>query len=660
MTRTPSSPVDGVSRRSVVASLGVGCSLSLSGCIDSARSVVDSDAGEQLSLSIVTVPADDDRASIRITRELESHLRSVGIDVSVAMRSRSAFLEAVLLEHEFDLYVGRHPAAADPDFLYEMLHSTYANDSGWQNPFGFTNMAFDEFLEAQREADGEQRVEHIESALQGLAQEKPFEPICFPDESRLARTDRIEGWTDDHRGTRLDYLGLEPAAGAGSTMDRSEDGGSDAVNETDGITESDETNGTPESDGTNGTTETTESKRESTNTETVDELRALLTDARPTQNLNPLSATVRERATSIALLYDSLGTVIDGRLQPWLAESWEWADGDTAATISLREDCQFHDGEPLTADDVAFTYRFLSDTALEQGPAPSPAPRYCGPVSTVDEIRVLDDSRLKLSFAAGRAASRRAFTVPILPEHVWRDRVETRIERADEFTAPQGHWHVVTTENVPPIGSGPYQFANRSDRDHLTLERFGDHFTLREDVDYPGPSVERLRFEVDPGSESAARRVIDGDADVTASMLEPQTIDELPVPAESPSSGDGPEQDPSSETVGEHLEHLTTPSRTFYHVGFNTRKAPLSNVHFRRAVARLLDKEWLVDSVFNGHAHPTASPIGEEWTPTALEWESADPDLVPPFLGTDGELDVEAARTVFEAAGFRYDGGRLL
>jgi len=64
---------------------------------------------------------------------------------------------------------------------------------------------------------------------------------------------------------------------------------------------------------------------------------------------------MRERNTTIDLLFDSLGTVNNGGIEPWLATSWDWTEPDASeqastltATVTLREDCQFHDGEPLT------------------------------------------------------------------------------------------------------------------------------------------------------------------------------------------------------------------------------------------------------------------------------------------------------------------------
>ncbi|WP_440769637.1 ABC transporter substrate-binding protein [Natronorubrum sp. DTA28] len=598
MNRTTTDPVDGVDRRSVLAAGAAGLSLSLSGCIDSVRSVVTGEEDDQLSLSIVTVPRDDNRETVQIARHLESNLQAVGIDADLTVRSRSEFLEMTLIDHDFDLYVGRHPADFDPDFLYEALHSTYADESGWQNPFGLTVREIDRLLEEQRLADPDDRKATIEPLLEEIAVEKPFEPICRPTEYRVA-SDRFEGWDDSHLATRRGYLGLEPD-------------------------------------------------------DDVERLNALVTDARPSRNVNPLSATVRERGTVVDLLYDSLGTLVGDEIRPWLAEGWEWddetEDDGTAATVTLREDCTFHDGEPVTAADVAFTYAFLEDTSYTSATHPSPAPRYRGHVSAIDEIETDDEDEytLRISFDAGREVAERALTVPILPEHVWLAELNDRIGDIDDFSAPQGRWGIVTSDAIDPIGSGPYQFESQSERDHLTLERFDDHFTLDEDDDtldadvHLEPTVDEIRFTVDPGSVSSIERVASGGADLTESMLEAFSLADIP-------EDDG-------------IERYDDDSWTFYHLGFNTRRMPCGDFRFRQAVAQLIDKEWVIDEVFfdEAHAEPLATPVTDDWTPDNLEWDSDD-DLVTRFLGSDGEPNVTLAHDMFEEIGYRYDedAGRL-
>jgi peptide/nickel transport system substrate-binding protein len=110
----------------------------------------------------------------------------------------------------------------------------------------------------------------------------------------------------------------------------------------------------------------------------------------------------------------------------------------------------------------------------------------------------------------------------------------------------------------------------------------------------------------------------------------------------------------------DQLRLLVWPSAGFYHVGYNVRRAPLSNPRFRRVLARLLDKESIVRDAFHGYATPAASPLATtEWLASDLEWVDRDPVL--PFLGTNARLNVDRARTEFERAGYRYsENGRLI
>jgi len=566
-----------LSRRRVLATAGVALSVSTSGCVRQARSAVNRDEIDQLSLTITTVPSDGDRESIQLARAIRAVLEDAGIAVSIEMRSEEEYLRSVLINHDFDLFVGPHPGGVDPGFLYEALYSQFAEQAGWQNPYGIVDLTLDEHLEAQREADDEERADTVAATLESLSALCPFVPICVPEEYRVVRTDRLE-WTDDHLGTRLGYLGLE--------------GDDDA------------------------------------------EIRAAHTDPRLSENLNPLAVEYRDFSPILELVYDSLATLDGTDVEPWLATEWEFEDG--SLVVDLREEVTFHDGKALTADDVAFTYRLLSDTTLGDAAFPAPSPVYAGQVAAIADIEAVDDHRLECSLEGGKPAAERALLVPILPEHVWRKRTEPATVPGVEIA--EGTTEAVVTDNDSPVGSGPYRVAGRTAREHVTLERYDDHFTLTADA-LPGPTAQSIRFDIDPRSSSAIERVESGDADLTSRRVESYVIDEL------------------LESTGDDVAVRESPSWTFYQLGFNVRHAPCSNPQFRRVVAQLIDNAWLVEEVFDGYARPVAAPVTEEWTPEDLEWDDGHP--VRPFLGTDGDLDVEAAKAAFEEAGFRYgdDGG---
>lgn len=572
-------PDRSVSRRTLLASGAAGLSVAASGCVREVRSIVARSPDDRLSLSIVTVPASDDTQAIQTARALHEAFEVAGIDSTIEQLPTEELYRRVLINHDFDVFVLRHPGGFDPDFLYEALYSTFGDEWGWQNPFGFTNMPFDDLLEEKRERDGDDRLEAVADVLRSIADEQPFVPVCAPEEWRLVREDRFEGWDESHLADRLAYLRAEPVD------------------------------------------------------DDVDELRGVITDTRPTENLNPLSVEYRNRGTIVDLLYDSLATVDGDELVPWLADSWEW--DATTATVSLRRG-RWHDGEPLTADDVAFTYRFIEDTSLGDNDVTSPSPRYRGHASAIDQVRVVDERTLRLSTTAGREAAEYAFTVPILPSHVWTGR--TTEEDLPGIDVAEGTTTAVVTDNVPPIGSGPFVFDDRTERESIHLERFDEHFSL-DDEELPAASVDQFRIHVEPSTVSAIEAIEGGNADVTISTLDLTELDEAP------------------DTDGIRLVESAT--RAHYCVGFNTRAAPLGNPYFRRTIASLLDKERLVEEIFDGRAEPVATPLTGEWVPPDLEWDGDDP--VVPFVGDDGSLDELDARAAFEDLGYRYDEeGNLL
>ena len=90
------------------------------------------------------------------------------------------------------------------------------------------------------------------------------------------------------------------------------------------------------------------------------------------------------------------------------------------------------------------------------------------------------------------------------------------------------------------------------------------------------------------------------------------------------------------------------------------RQSPLSNPRFRRALARLLDREHLVAEVFDGYADPALTPLAQYPSRAPdLAWDGESPKLSVP--GEDGVLDVDEAKTAFRNAGYRYnDAGKLL
>lgn len=565
----------GLSRRQLLlGTASAGLTATSAGCVRRARSILGRAQPGQVSLSITCVPAEEEPYPVEIVSHFRDHLETAGIDTTVNYRSNEEFRLDVLLNHDYDIAVGRLPVYPDPDALYGLFHSSLGPERGWQNPYGFSTVDLDEELELQRGETQFRRYEHVDRILEILAREQPIAPLVFPIEHRLVRADRYDGFEGREFKDAADVLALDPGE-----------------------------------------------RRES--------LEFTIGFTAPTKNLNPLSVEHRTEELVTGLVYDSLLRRGGEQYHSWLAESVNWSN--RSAIVTLR-DAEWHDGEPVTSDDVVFTYRLLQDTLQNEGTSPAPAPVFRGRTSLVKDIVARTDRTIGFEFDGRQNVARRAFTVPILPRHEWEERTETA-EVSGIDSNPQ-ITEATVTDNIPPVGSGPYEFVDHSVRNYVELELVDDHFsTQSEALSEFAPPAEEVRVVVAPADAGAVDGIQNGRFDFTKSPIPPKDIDV---------------------ELNEEISVTKTRSRNLYHVGYNTRRDPLSNTSFRRAISSLLDKSWLATEVFDGQAAPTATPIlNQEWVPERLRWFGTDPEV--PFLGEDGVLDVPAVKETLLDIGYQYD-----
>lgn len=592
-TATAESPA--ITRRQLLAAaatVSVGAS---SGCAQRLRSIANRESPETVSLTVTAPPADSDRRATLIARHLVRNLEAAGIDATLNVLPETELYRAVLLNRDFELFVARLPAVTDPDEYYGLVHSMYATESGWQNPYGFTDIETDNALGRQRRTEEDDRREAVNDLTHSLVNNQPFTTIGYPEEIRAFRTDRFVGWEEHGIRQPLSYLALER---------------SDSVSADEELS-----------------------------------LRLAVNDARISQNLNPLSVEFRQAEPFTTLLYDSLARRIEDEIVPWLASDWEFEpNGDTGTvTASLRSGVLWHDDSSMTATDVAFTFEFLSDTALGELAGTVPAPRFRSWTSLVSDVEVPDDTTVRLTVETpSEEVATQALLTPIFPEHIWRGKQEVA-----EIAGVEGSSNVTEAlvwDNNDPVGSGPLQIDDVSSDDEVTFVPFEQHFLVRggdslEEIPerFLGePAFDLLELQMVPGNESAVNSVALDESDGTATGVDPRE-EVLEAIAEEPS-------------VSMLVEHSPSP----YHIGFNTAKQPFGNPYLRQLLARLVDKQYVVSEIFGSHGTPAAHPLDETvWGPTELQFDGEDP--VVPFLGSDGEVDEQQAREAFRAHGFQFD-----
>ncbi len=132
-----------------------------------------------------------------------------------------------------------------------------------------------------------------------------------------------------------------------------------------------------------------------------------------------------------------------------IAESVQYNDSRSWVVFNLRKEARFHDGTPITAKDVAFSYR----TLLKQG-----HPQYRTYLQEVARVDILSKHRIRFVFkrAGNPLLILRMGDLPVLPEHYWRDQ---------DFSQ---------TTFKPPLGSGPYKITSVKPGRNLVFERVKD------------------------------------------------------------------------------------------------------------------------------------------------------------------------------------------
>ncbi len=151
------------------------------------------------------------------------------------------------------------------------------------------------------------------------------------------------------------------------------------------------------------------------------------------------------------LIYESLLTfnLISGELEPRLASGME--ENDNAFVVTLQEGTAFQDGEPLTSEDVVYSYELGKRQNVEY----TPFWDYVTKVEATDDRTItftLDPDRLNLGMVRNYLT-----TVAILPKHIW-ESLEQQQDSLSQFA------------NSAPIGSGPYTLSN-ANNERIILER---------------------------------------------------------------------------------------------------------------------------------------------------------------------------------------------
>lgn len=263
-------------------------------------------------------------------------------------------------------------------------------------------------------------------------------------------------------------------------------------------------------------------------------------------SLNPINVGDRWGLTVTNLVYSPLARVeADGTIQNELAESIEPADDGLSVTVTLKDGLTWSDGEPLTADDVEFTY--TQKAVRENGNADL---LWIGdqPItaSATDERTVV----FTLPSISAAALSNIATETYIIPEHIYGDVTDFSVSELDPLA----------------VGSGPYTLAEYERGQYITFEANENYYGA-------APKIPAVTFRIVANADTVKTALQTGEVD--ASFVAPDQIAEL---------------------EGAGLDIYPYPEGRVGYLGLNAAK--LTDPQVRQAIFFALDRDEITTAAF--------------------------------------------------------------
>ena len=270
-----------------------------------------------------------------------------------------------------------------------------------------------------------------------------------------------------------------------------------------------------------------------------------------------------------------------------IAQSVEYAEDRSWVVFNLREEARFHDGKPITAYDVAFSYR----TLLSKG-----HPSYRTSLQEVARVDILNRHRIRFVFkrAGNPLHILRLGELPILPQHYWKDR---------DFAA---------TTYEPPLGSGPYKIVSVIPGRRLVFERVDNWWG--KDLAVHAGKYNFNRVEVD----------FYRDSNIAFEAFKSGAFDfYIDNQAKNWSIGYNFPAVRSGAIKREEISHqIPTQTQTLF---MNTRRSVFKDRYVREAMGLMFDFEWTNRTLFSNAYKRSSSyypnsvfaavekPEGQEW-----------------------------------------------
>lgn len=245
----------------------------------------------------------------------------------------------------------------------------------------------------------------------------------------------------------------------------------------------------------------------------------------------------------------------DSEIVPALAEEWKISDDGLVYTFTIRTDATFHNGDPITAEDVKYSLEAAAESS------------YTGPyMNFIDSVKVVDEKTVEVTLQYAYAPFLALCTTysQVVKEDFYKEGGEVDMSKS-------------------PIGSGPYKFKSWAQGDKIEFEAYDGYYKGE-------PNIKNLTYKIIPNSSTATMALESGEIDLSLNVAE---------------------ADIKALEEKDGITLLQKPSTAFYFIGMNTNVKELSDVRVRQAIAKCINKQNMIDGALNGYGTPTNTFIAE-------------------------------------------------
>ncbi|MGD8495373.1 MAG: ABC transporter substrate-binding protein [Gemmatimonadales bacterium] len=286
-----------------------------------------------------------------------------------------------------------------------------------------------------------------------------------------------------------------------------------------------------------------------------------------------------------------------GEPLPYLARSWSFDEDSTAVTMELYHGLTWHDGEPVTASDVVFTFERVRDPAAEYANRAWFDP-WVG-------VELIDEYTLRFTVRPAANLFYGWTQLAILPEHLLGDLRPDQLPGADF--------------GFDPVGNGPFRFVESVP---------GDRWVFEANPDFPAelggrPYVDRYVYRVMPDDATQVAALRAGEVDLLT-VASPASVPTL-------------EADST-------IRLIAYDDRDFDFIAWNARRPLFEDPSVRRALTMAIDRQGIVDAVLEGEGVIATGPVGP-W-----HWAYDTTDVPLPYAP-------DSARAALAAAGWTDTDG---